>query len=295
MAKYCPKCGKEMTIENLPKKAANSYNDCINKCEDCGIGLSNGEKNQTIIYKNYKDNIPIQLHEKLDSILENTLNKYNHKNKINKFGFNTSEDALTWIFFSYFIKNNKTDIMLKFLGFEKENIIDIYFWGAGYNNQNKDNLFRIKLEDVLKNSFKEDINRFSEPDIIIETDTKVIFIEVKYFSDNAIENETQKINKYIINDYYKNIENAINSKYYELIRNWSIGNLIADNKKYYLLNVGLKSKFAEEDKKPNIHSFINSLNNKNNFIRLSWNNIIENIKNENIDNWFFKEINKRTS
>ncbi|GHU43524.1 hypothetical protein FACS1894190_14110 [Spirochaetia bacterium] len=288
----CPKCGEPLTIENIPQKKTTNYNDCIKKCKTCGIGISNSKTNQTIIYKNFKDNIPKSLHYKLDDILKLSINQVSHKQKIIRMGFVTSEDTLSWIFFSYFIKNNKTDILLKLLGFKIEEVVDIYFWGVSYNDPSINNNFRKTLVNILKDKFNEEEKYYSEPDIIIETKTKIMFIEVKYNSENST-GKVEKIKKYLKKEYFLDFKKANKSLYYELIRNWSIGNVISKNKEYYLLNIGLKRNFDKENTKENIILFHESLNNKNNFIRLTWDKIVENMNNEEIDLYFITEMNKK--
>jgi hypothetical protein len=289
----CPICGETFLIENIPVKSATKYEDCIRKCTHCTIGLSNAKTNPTIIYKNYKDNIPKPLHDKLDEILKLSLNQTSHEQKIIRMGFNTSEDALSWIFFSYFVVNDKMDILLKLLGFDNEDTIDIYFWGGSYSEPSMNNIFRKKIIYILKTKFNETEKYYSEPDIIIETKTKMIFIEVKYNSSNSYEKSLKKIENYLSEDYYSDIKKAHKSLLYELIRNWSIGNEIANGKEYYLLNIGLKRKFDYEDKNERIKLFKDSLNNKDNFVRFNWENIIENMKRENIEKYFMHEMEKR--
>jgi hypothetical protein len=290
----CPKCGKPFTIDDIPSKKVTNYNDCIKKCTHCGIGISNAKTTPTIIYKNYKDNIPKFLHDsKIDEILNLSLNQTAQKQKIIRMGFNTSEDTLSWIFFSYFIKNNKTDILLKLLGFNNENTLDIYFWGVSYNEPSINNNFRKKLIDILKNKFDEDEKHYSEPDIIIETKSKIIFIEVKYNSGNSYEKSLKKIEKYLTKEYYVDIKKANKSLYYELIRNWSIWNEISKDKEFYLLNIGLKNKFELENKQGRINDFNESLNRKENFIRFYWETILDKLSKENIDRYFYTEMERR--
>jgi hypothetical protein len=289
----CPKCGNPLTFESIPSKKATNYNDCIRKCKNCGIGISNSKTNPTIIYKNFKDNIPKSLLCKLDDILDLSINHISHKQKIIRMGFNTSEDALSWIFFSYFVRYNKLNILLKLLGFKNDRILNIYFWGVSYIDPSINNNFRKVLIEVLKNEFNEEENYYSEPDIIIETENKILFIEVKYNSANSYEKSLRKIERYLKKEYYSDIEKAKKSLYYELIRNWSIGNKISKNKEYYLLNIGLKRKFDNENKNARIKLFQESLNNKSNFIRITWENIMENLNKEDIDSYFMEKMNRK--
>jgi len=103
----CPNCGELIFSTTGIIKSAYSYNDCLRRCEKCEIGFSNSKNNPTVIYNKYYENIPKLLRQGLDTSLNNSMNEFNRKNKKIKFGFSTSEDALTWSFFKYFVVNNK--------------------------------------------------------------------------------------------------------------------------------------------------------------------------------------------
>ena len=70
----CPKCGMEMIEDNISQKEVKSYEDCIRKCKKCEIGASNAKVNPTIIYKDFKLNIPHQLLDNLEYTLNNSNN-----------------------------------------------------------------------------------------------------------------------------------------------------------------------------------------------------------------------------
>jgi hypothetical protein len=248
----------------------------------------------------YKDNIPYQLHDRLDDILDNSLNITNREDKKEKIGgHKTSEDALSWIFFSYFVKYEKTEDLMEILGFEREIIDNIYFWGSAYKETKESDFFRRQMEHILKECFKEPDKKYSEPDIIIKTKTKLIFCEIKLRSGNYNEKLLRKYprkraEKYIINDYYSDLELIHESKCYQLIRNWSILNKISKGEKIYLLNIGLDEIFDEEDREPYINDFVESINNKNAFLRKKWkSDIISKIKNYDVENWFYQKICER--
>jgi len=103
----CPGCGEFIFPKNGINKKANTYNDCLRFCEKCEIGFSNSKNNPTVIYKNHIENVPKLLRQDIDISLNHSINEMNRKNKKIKFGFSTSEDALTWTFFKYFVVKNK--------------------------------------------------------------------------------------------------------------------------------------------------------------------------------------------
>jgi Holliday junction resolvase-like predicted endonuclease len=248
-----------MNLEKNLEGAAKKYSDCRVKCLQCEVAYSNAKKSPTLIFKEYLKNIPQKLHNNLVDILNNSLNNNNRQDKIAKMCFYNSEDAFTWIFFTYFLCTQKEDGIKEIFKIS-EDIIDIYFWGTGYKNT--DSEFRKKLENVLKNNFFEKNDYFSEPDIIIITLSKIVFVEIKVKSGN---NFQDVISKYLKDEYYKDIKKAKKSKCYELIRNWSIGNSIATNykKEFILCNIGLKQKIDLDGENTNRKLFKESLKNGN--------------------------------
>ena len=187
----CPKCGEPMKDKakekkltcGKEKKSAYSFERCVRVCKNCECGASNAKSNPTYIYKNYIDNLPNKEDEKiLDVLFNHALNEENRENKKIKFGFSTSEDACSWIFFTYFFKKNKLDVLKDILGLKSE-IKDILFWGVSYNDliNNKileENEIRKELKNA-ENTRKEKDKRRTEPDIIIVTDEELVFVEVK--------------------------------------------------------------------------------------------------------------------
>lgn len=286
----CPNCGKQMSEDSSFKRGikASSYEDCIRKCTVCGIGYSNGKDNPTIIYKDYLQSIPSVFNSGLKQTIEKSINTGHIEDKKNKFGFSTSEDALTWIFIRYFINEKKLDVLKKLYSLKSE-IEEILLWGVPQINKN-DNSEREKLESICK-SLKELQRSYSEPDIIIITKTEVRFLEVKLKSPNAKSSDIRKFNKYIGNDFYKNKEMLINSKHYELARNWTIGNMFTESKDFKLINQGPSKLFYNDDKEL-LQKFENSLNDSDRFEKLSWEKIIDTIT-PSVTNDFLEELNRR--
>jgi hypothetical protein len=216
-----------------------------------------------------------------------TFGRYHKEDKKIKIGFYNSEDAFTWIFFSYVLKFQNKKLLLDLLKID-EDIIDIYFWGSGYKNINIE--FRAKLEDILKKEYFENDEYYTEPDIIIETKSKIYFAEIKLKSNNDF--NFIKDNKYLKEEFFSNIDHVARSNCYELVRNWSIGNSIANcfQKDYILLNIGIKEVF--ETKTEEINMFRLSLSHPENFRVLYWNDIIPMIKN-NADIWYYESLYNR--
>lgn len=283
----CPKCGQPMIEDNIPLKKVKSYEDCIRKCFNCEIGASNAKNNPTLIYKDFKLNIPSNLLNNLDYTLENSNNIRNRENKKIKIGYSTSEDAVTWIFVKYFIQSQQLDVLRSIFNL-KSKINEILIWGVPQISKE----FQSPLINICR-QLKETETSFSEPDLIIICEEEIAFVEVKVKSPNDKQDFKDKdFDKYLCNAFYINKELAKQSKYYELIRNWTILNMYENNKKHILFNLAPERLFYKENDL-NFLNFVNSLNNKDNFFQLSWENVIDKMKKESLDNNIIFELTKR--
>lgn len=287
----CPECQRPMVEIGSQSKSATKYEDCIRRCENCKVGASNAKKNPTFIYKNIEANVPkeFKLDGELEPFLRKALNEYNRENKLVKFGFSTSEDALTWIFFSYFVVFSNLDVLQKLLSFEQP-IKEILLWGNPIINKSN-----ISWNSSLKSigfNLGETPLRLSEPDCIIISDEEVKFIEVKLKSENDLDNDSKKFLKYNKSFAYIDFSTTIKSGLYELTRNWTIGTIFSGNKNFQLINLGPRKLFSKE-KRRQLDLFKLSLVKPNNFILLSWEDILESELFHNLDQWFTKDVQKR--
>lgn len=283
----CPICHHEMMEESLPQKRAFRYEKCIRKCLNCRIGASNSKKNPTFIYEDFHKNIPSELLENLDYTLNHSNNNRNHFSKKIRIGYSTSEDAVSWIFIKYFIKNQKLNILQEILNC-KSKITEILMWGV----PQIDKQYANPLRNICRN-LGENENSFSEPDIIVITEEEVIFIEVKVKASNDKQDPDKKnFDRYLNNDFYLDKNLAKKSKYYELIRNWTIAHLFSSDKKIRLINLAPRKLFYKESNR-DFSNFISSLKNKKNFEQLSWEDVIQVMIDNSIDNKFVDELKKR--
>ena len=65
---------------------ATSFNKCLRRCEQCGIGFSNAKNPDSVvkIYRNPLDNIPFEVRAGTLDTLPNALNLFNRENKLKK-------------------------------------------------------------------------------------------------------------------------------------------------------------------------------------------------------------------
>jgi len=289
----CPKCGIYTILKDGDSKRAYSFEDCRRVCIDCEIGYSNAKYRPTIIHRNYLDNIPFEVTNDLDFALDNSLNELNKKNKKSKFGYSTSEDAFTWSFFKYFVLKNKLKNLLNLLNIvTSESTYNLYLWGAKINTNSQSTYLKdqfIEFSDLLGESPRHR----TEPDVIIELDDQLIFIEVKYLSKNEICNDKSKFLKYKVS----NIDSKAMSEsgHYELFRNWAFVSHLSKGKKFSLINLGLKKLFKDNNREA-LAKFEGILKSSNGqFVKLTWQDIFEKIKNnsQEYDTWFIDYLEKK--
>jgi len=271
----CPQCKKTLSTEKNHILPASNFKTCLRKCINCGIGFSNAKNSPTKIYEKPAQNIPASLTKNVEKVLRNSVNERNRLNKLNKFCFSTSEDALTWSTFIYLLNKNRLSDLMSYLNIETQGSGFLYLWGVDAKEPN--NISNTITQSLKHISFDigENTKSMTDPDVIIHfPNSALIFIEVKYQSGNEINHSPNKLNKYINHDPYLFKDNVMvyDSGHYELIRNWVIGNSLISDTPFYLINLGYTSLFNDKNQKK-LELFSNSLNcieGKRVFRKVSW-------------------------
>lgn len=297
----CNSCNREIKSDNFtPNKkgaapTAKSYNQCLRKCIDCGIGYSNSQSSPKIIYKNYLNNIPFEVRSKdlLEYVLKNSLNVTNRKNKVNSFSNANSEDALTWTVFYYLNEKKILAEIINKIVKQKNRYTknpDVYLWGSSIKRESESKLISdfYKLSD----NAQEKKSSRTEPDVILDfKEEGIIFIEVKYKSPNEVKkNKLTVFDSYISNNAFKNSKLIKESGMYELVRNWYYGYHLSDKRPFTLINLGFENLWKNSNEE-NINNFIKGLNVSDNkkFHMLSWNEFSRAISQKK-DSWFYNYL-----
>jgi hypothetical protein len=106
----CPGCRQPLPQRGEVKiRRAECFEDCARRCDPCGIGASNaaGPKAITFIYRDPFMNIPQDCRTGAKQILAQAFNRRSRPSKLRRFGFSTSEDAVTWVVFSWLLQSNR--------------------------------------------------------------------------------------------------------------------------------------------------------------------------------------------
>lgn len=237
------------------RKTAACFEDCLRKCETCGVGFSNSISGQTRIYRNPLDNIPQESRAGALETLARALNELNRRQKRVKFGFSTSEDALTWTVLTYLRESAQLQKLVRHCANVADcNEPELLLWGVPQSCRGL--LIRTRIEGIC-DRIGECWKRRSEPDVIMDFGTRgVVVVEVKYTSGNEKKAFRAEHDKYFTGtDAFAAPERVRSSRLYELVRNWRIGVDLADGRPLALLNLVVKNREPKE-----IESFRSGLN-----------------------------------
>lgn len=245
----CPQCGSQLHPLKGLAKAASSFEDCLRKCETCGIGFSNSKYGQTRIYRDYLDNIPVEVKAGVEQALSEALNERNRPNKKAKFGFSTSEDALTWTVFTFLRKSGQLGNVFRKIGtvHGSEGEPELLIWGVPQAATQRSRLVRERLIEIC-DRLGESKNGRSEPDVILDFgESGIVFIEVKYRSGNDLQDFRAKHDKYLEGtDAFNELQSIRDSRLYELARNWRLGIELANGEPFVLVNLVVSSRDSRQ-------------------------------------------------
>jgi len=173
----------------------------------------------------------------------------------------------------------------------EDEISEILMWGVPQMTSEPE--YTKKLKNICS-KLGEDKKYYTEPDIIIITKSASVFIEVKVKSGNDKQAANNRnYDKYLLDEFYTDIEAAKNSSYYELIRNWTIGNMFS-KQNFRLINLA-PQKLFDKEQSSDFEYFKNSLKGNKRFIQLSWESVLQTLKESGIENRFYNELKKRIS
>ncbi len=242
----CPRCAAELHPRTGYPTQATCFEDCLRRCDACGIGFSNGRHSQTRIHRNSLDNIPPEVMPGAEDALVNALNEDNRANKKLKFGFSSSEDALTWTVFSFLHASGQLGRIVRGCGFVQDNVDEpaMLLWGVPHPAASvRGGPIRTRVIEIC-DRLGEKPRRRSEPDVILDfADDGLIIVEVKYRSGNDQQKFGEKHEKYLSDtDAFTELELIRHAELYELTRNWRIGVELAEGRPFTLVNLMIKNK-----------------------------------------------------
>jgi hypothetical protein len=251
----CPICGDMLQAQLGDPIAAANWLDCLRRCLKCEVGISNARDNPTIIFNNPLLNVPMEVHGGLLDTLSLSLNVRNRANKRTKFGFSTSEDALTWTVFKFLSDHGQLTNVLRTAGLPIPEAVSrheaMLLWGVPMPLDRKSNVNGWELRqslEIISTGLGEDPNSSTEPDVLIDFGPHGVFIiEVKHRSETSLKDVGYAgWDKYFPANSPLPYAAAMRaSECYELARNWRFGlELIATtNRPFTLAYLGPSSLF----------------------------------------------------
>jgi hypothetical protein len=291
-ALICPGCDRQIAAVECTGKTpvTREFRDCLRRCDPCGIGASNTINRPTYIYRDPLANIPIESREGAGEALSHALNARNRKSKRLRFGFDTSEDAVTWVVFTYLLRSDRFLSTLKRFGLISiQNFTSkptLLLWGHPIDHGGRGPEIRERLEKLCT-SLGEDPNSFSEPDVIIDLGGEgLVFIEVKYLSGNDWKPPNYDgWRRYSTPRLTWRFDDVKASGCYELARNWCLMNNLSNGRPATLVSLGPATLFegAEGDR---LDYFVAALGDERvHFKKLTWSELLGNDF-EGMPEWF---------
>lgn len=277
----CPECHDSIASADFLGRAptATRFEDCLRRCESCRVGASNAADpgSVTFIHDDPLRNIPVESRHGAIEALAQAFNVRNRESKFRRFGFSTSEDAVTWVVFTYLLRSGQLLGALRHAGIIAEKNIDadptLLLWGVPIDNGSGGADLRRHLRDLCT-SLQEDPNSFSEPDVIIDLgEDGLVFIEVKHLSGNDL-----KPADYPGWSRYASaarmgwrIDDVKASGCYELARNWCLLMNLAGERPASLVNLGPARLFGGAEG-ARLDRFVTAMggNDRSHFKKVTW-------------------------
>lgn len=221
----------------------------------------------TFIYESMDDNILWK--DNVSKDLFQDILKFKRECRISS---ENSEDAVTWNVIRYLEINKLLGTLLSTVLNEKKSVVEVIYWSySPVDGKDWSLLRQARIE------FGEPADKGSEPDIIVITDTSLIFIEAKFFSSNKTSPTGKDSKKYLTGGdnlfehiFKRDYHSIILDQKYELMRFWLLGNHIARNLtlSFHLINLVLEGRELEIR-----NEFGKHVLSDDNFHRLTWESI----------------------
>ena len=251
---HCPKCSNPW-IEQPERlgTAPHDFTDLAFRCDSCGIGFSNATdpSSRVLIRAKYADNVPPEVVDGLDVVLASALNVQARAKKLWAFASANSEDAATWTIARALESiGSLASFLSPGLRSLSSNPGQALLWGVPLTPGAADAVAAtiVKVSDDLR---EQPMSR-SEPDLILVWPDLIAFVEVKLDSLNEHKPPTYKgWDTYLQSSgLFASDDAAVRQAgWYELARNWVIGNQVAalHAARFVLVNLG-PAKLAKQAK-----------------------------------------------
>ena len=288
----CPGCGTRLVADDRPAAKAERFEDCLRRCESCGVGWSNGTTSPRRIWRDPLDNVPAPVRSGLLETVADALNVRNREMKLVKLASERSEDALTWTVIQYLAAHAVGNAHWRTLtGLNLEIAPTILVWGvpiAGVGGPE----IRHSIEVVL-DALGESPNSRTEPDVVLDFGRGgVAFVEVKYRSGNDHQRDKPWI-RYVEGDAAFLDPVAVEeSGRYELARNWRVACELAGRRPMALVNLTAAPETRAERARTDRFAQSLRLDGGRRFLRITFAELFAALA-EPLPTWFATNIEER--
>jgi hypothetical protein len=249
---HCPSCGAELAPRSGPVVSSSDFVSCLRRCDKagCRVGFSNARTRPTTIWADPLRNVPAEVRAGAKHAVLSALNERNRTSKWTRFGFSTSEDAVTWTFFSWLTSitaNAQISIYNSLLGVRADAAPRMLLWGTEITASGCHNI-RTALIGAADQLGEAPHSR-SEPDVVLDFGPAgIVFIEVKFRSGNdKLRSDSPKWHRYLhTSDAFADTDAVKASGLYELARNWRFAWDLRAGRPMALVNLGRSDLFGEE-------------------------------------------------
>ena len=224
----------------LPAEARRAGWNFVCANVECGVSYSNARnaRTRTKIYPRKELNVPTEVRASLDDVLGLSLNLGNRVNKAVKFAYETSEDALTWTTIRYL---QNTGQVCRAFDLPQNEIDSVLLWGADCFGDKRCNVADALKRELIE-AFGERPDSLTEPDVVLLSGEWLVFVEVKYRSVNSVQSGYVHFDRYLAGAKELFAVESARIKadgYYELVRNWVVGSVLARTLSKQLMLVNL--------------------------------------------------------
>lgn len=276
----CPICGvRLMAPASAAVAPARDYADCLRRCDPCGVGFSNGREKPTTVFRDPLHNIPEDVREGALDALAASLNETSRATKVARFGYSSSEDAVTWTVFSFAARSAPAtlqEIGRRVFGFPAPPLPTVLLWGAPVPPSESGQALRLRLIEIC-DSLGEETRGRTEPDVLLDYGAAgLAIIEVKLHSRNEPLAPAQlgKFDRYVGSaEAFTDAARVRASGHYELTRNWRIGCDLAGTRPFRLMNLGPSSLFADDTRLDELQRGLN-VSAMRRFHRTTWRELL---------------------
>jgi hypothetical protein len=244
------------------------------------------------------DNIPVQARKGLETVLAQSFSVKNRETKRRRLGFSTSEDAVTWVVFSYLAVHAPAGLSgfaRRLLGLSNVDNPELLLWGVPVPPNRAGADLQTRLVAVLT---KIEGTPRSEPDVVLNYgQAGLVIIEVKLHAPNDVVKltEADKLDKYLANTFaFANALEVKNSRMYELARNWRIGWDLAGRCPFRLVNLGTGKLFKQTEQLDSFEKGL-AISPGHSFRRLTWTSLLQSLASdlEDFPGWLEEWLKER--